>query len=80
MTEINFQPVFDYLDEKLESHKEEIMTAVRAELYDIKTNLANLAGEVKDFREEMKISNFRTTRLEEWAVPVGNKLNLPIEF
>lgn len=80
MTEINFQPVFDYIDQNNVVLKEDILLEVREEIRPLKTAIANLAGDVKTIKEEMVISNHRTKRLEEWAGPVGKKVGLPLEL
>lgn len=70
MTEINFQPVFEHIDKSTQLLKEEILYVVRSEarndLREIRTDIANLSGQVKDFTDEMHVSNYRVTRLEEW--------------
>lgn len=80
MQEINFQPVFDYIDQNSVVLKEEILSAVDLRLVEIRTDIANLSGQMKDFREEMLISSHRTDRLEAWAKRVGKKVDIPIEF
>lgn len=80
MTEINFQPVFDYIDQNNHVLKEDILFEVRAGLREIRTDVANLAGQVKDFHDEMSVMGFRVNRLETWAGPAGKKLNLPLEL
>ncbi len=80
MTETNFQPIFDYIDQAIEPLKEGLREIVREELRPINTRLTNLVGEVKKFNEEMTVSNFRTSRLEKWAKPVGDKVGIPLDL
>lgn len=80
MADINFQPIFDYIDQNNQVLKEEIMVEVRSELRGMKTNITNLVTEVKNIKDQLIISNHRTTRLEDWAKPVGDKVGIPIEF
>lgn len=84
MDQINFQPIFSYIDEAnkqlKEDLKEEIMTEVRAELKDVKTAVANLSHQVQKYHEEMLVSGHRLDRLEDWAVQVGQKVGVPIVF
>ncbi len=84
MSDVNFQPIFDYIDEsnkKLkEELKEEILTEVRSEFGDIKTAVANLSGQVKKYHEEMLVSGHRLDCLKEWAQIVGGKVGVPISF
>jgi hypothetical protein len=53
MSDINFQPIFDYIDESNKTLKtdlkQELMTEVRGELGDIKTSIANLSAQVKKY-------------------------------
>jgi hypothetical protein len=80
MTDNNFQPIFDYTDESNSRLKEDILTEVRGEFFDIKTSLANLAGQIKKYHEEMLVSGHRIDRLEQWADQVGKKVGIPISF
>ncbi len=81
MTEINFQPVFDYLENEFKPElKKELRAEIREEFSGPITSIANLAGEIKSLREDMKISNHRVTRLEEWAIPVGKKVDIPLSL
>ena len=84
MADINFQPIFDYIDDSnkglKEDLKEGLMTEMRTELKDIKTSIANLSAQVKKYHEEMLVSGHRIDRLEEWAKTAGEKIGLPISF
>jgi uncharacterized coiled-coil DUF342 family protein len=76
MSDINFQPIFDYIDESSAKLKEDL----RIDLTDVKTSIANLSAQVKKYHEEMLVSGHRIDRLEEWAKTVGEKVGLPISF
>ncbi len=80
MSDSNFQPIFDYIDQSNKTLKEEILTEVRIELGDIKTSIANLSAQVKQYHEEMLVSGHRIDRLEDWAKQVGQKVGVPISF
>jgi len=80
MTEINFQPVFDYIDLKFAEFKEDILIEVRAELREMKDQIANLTTKVESTNSEMIVANHRIRRLEGWAEPVGNKLHIPFQY
>ncbi len=78
MNAINFQPIFDYLDNHFKiTLKEEIMSEVRAEFREVKTTLANLAADVKKHNEEFAVTNYRMNRMEDWAKPAGDKIGIP---
>jgi len=57
MTDINFQPVFDYLDDNGKKLKEGIFTEVRSEMAEVKTSIANLSAQVKKYHEKIKLLN-----------------------
>jgi hypothetical protein len=80
MTEINFQPVFDYIDLKFIQFKEEILVEVRAEMREMKDQIANSVTEQKRFNDELQVANSRIGRLEGWAKPVGGKINIPFQY
>jgi hypothetical protein len=80
MPDTNFQPIFDYIDQNNQVLEENIMVKVRAELRDMKSNIANLVTDVKSIKDELLVSNHRTTRLEHWAKPVGDKVGIPIDL
>ena len=79
MSEINFQPVFDYIDQSISPLKEDILS-LKNDMGDVKTSLANLSAQVKKYHEEMLVSGHRVDRLEEWAQRVGQKVGVPIVF
>ena len=53
MSDINFQPVFDYIDSNNKILREDIMTEVRMEMSDVKTALANLSSQVLNYHQEI---------------------------
>ncbi len=67
-TPINFQPIFDYMDQKeldiLDKVESKVKTIIQEEIGELKTSIANLAGSVKVFQDEMLVSGHRTSRLE----------------
>ncbi len=80
MTETNFQPIFDYLDNHF---RLEIIQDIEDRFGSRFDNLANIMDEVLRevvaMREEQTINNHRFLRLEGWAKPVGRKVNIPFE-
>lgn len=79
MSDTNFQPIFDYIDQAISPLKDDIAT-IKVDLADVKTSVANLSAQVKKYHEEMLVSGHRIDRLEEWATQVGNKVGVPIAF
>ena len=84
MSEINFQPIFDYVDKALEialdEQKEGLVALMDERFFVVNTQIANLATEVKDMRQEMYASNHRHDRVATWAPKVGDKTGIPFEF
>jgi len=80
MSDTNFQPIFDYIDESNKKQKEEILNEIKIDITDVKTAVANLSSQVKKYHEEMLVSGHRIDRLEEWAKTVGEKVGVPIAF
>lgn len=54
MQTINFQPIFDYIDQRL-SPLELGMAEIRQDIREVKTQVANLATDVKELRQEFTI-------------------------
>jgi hypothetical protein len=79
-TQINFQPIFDYLDTRFKEEFENFRLEFRAEFDPIKISIDNLSREVKETREELQVANHRVDRLEHWAKPVGKKVRIPIDL
>lgn len=86
METFNYLPIFEYIDKWGQNFKLELKEELKAELAskqevsELKTAVASLAYQVKTYHEELLISTHRLDRLEGWAGPVGDKLNLPIKF
>lgn len=79
MSDINFQPIFDYIDQAITPLREDI-AALQSDMTDLKGSVANLSAQVKKYHEEMLVSGHRIDRLEEWAKQVGSKVGVPIAF
>ena len=80
MADINFQPVFDYIDNVKKELRDELIADVRQEMNEVKTSISNLSQQVKKYHEEMLVSGHRIDRLESWAEQVGKKVGVPIVF
>lgn len=80
MSDINFQPIFDYIDETNRGLEQRLIDKIESELRDVKTAVANLSSQVKNYHEEMMVANHRLERLEKWAEQVGQKVGVPIVF
>ena len=76
MSEINFQPIFDYIDTALKEQSFQLGSRIDA----VQTQVANLATQVQTLTQEVRVSNYRLDRLEDWAPKVGDKTSIPFEF
>lgn len=79
MAPINFQPIFDYIDQSINPLKEEI-AELRDDVRLIKSTVAQILTDMKDYETDMLAGNYRTKRLENWAEPAGKKIDLPFVF
>jgi hypothetical protein len=80
MSDINFQPIFDYIDNSQNELKQDLVSLMDGRFDEVKTQIANLTHQVQRFNDESQVSKYRLDRLEGWAGKVGNKTNIPIEF
>lgn len=78
MTEINFQPIFDYIDEKVDPLEVKV-TSLQTSFNNLQTTMDKLVKKDKNLDEEKIIANYRVTRLEQWAKPVGEKTQISFE-
>lgn len=82
--EINFQPIFDYIDESAKNLEERLVkkieNTIQFEVRDVKASIANLSFQVKKYHEEMLGTGHRIDRLEDWAKIVGEKVGVPVKF
>jgi hypothetical protein len=69
------------MDVKFAFQKEEIISKLdvkfQARLSEINTNIANLAGQVQEFKQEFAIVNPKIIKLERWTTKAGSKIGLP---
>jgi hypothetical protein len=79
MNEINFKPLFEYLDKKFGQVEADI-AEVKSDVRVLKTAVDGLAKLVKDFRDEHIIIHKRLEVLEEWAKQVSKKLGISLPF
>ena len=79
MDEINWKPLFNYLDEMKAELKADI-AVVDDKVTNLTTTVDNLAKMVKDFQEEHIIMRKRLEVLEAWAKKVSDKVGIPLPF
>ena len=74
---INFQPIFDYIDEKVDPLAEDIK-ALNLRVDTLQTSIDGLAKMVRDFRDEHIVMHRRLEVLERWAQKVSQKTGVPL--
>ena len=79
MNDVNFKPLFEYLDERFGEVKADI-AAVDEKIERTLTNLDGLAKMVKTFQDEHIIMRKRLEVLEAWAKKVSEKVGIPLPF
>lgn len=77
MNDTNFQPLFDYMDEKfgkIESRLDNLESGQKQ----LQTSVDNLTKVVKDFQDEHIILRRQLEILREWAEKVSEKVGIPL--
>ncbi len=78
MDQINFQPLFEYLDEKFGA-VDERFDHVEERLENLETSADNVSKEMKETREELRVSNHRHDKTEDWVTRVAPGVGIPFE-
>ena len=79
MTDINWKPLFTYLDDMKAELKADIAT-VDEKVERVITSVDGLAKMVKDFQEEHIIMRKRLEVLETWAKKVSEKVGIALPY
>jgi archaellum component FlaC len=75
--DINFKPLFEYLDQQFGEVKSEIAN-VKQSVQALRTLVDSLAQMIKDFRNEHIVLHRRLEALESWAKDVAQKVGIPL--
>ena len=75
MENINFQPVFDYIDQTEKRLKEEL--ASKADLKHLQDTVDEIAKGFKDNDEKVKVVDAKAERIEHWVIEASKKIDLP---
>lgn len=75
----NFQPIFDYIDEA-NSKIEKRLARIEENDQDVKTGIANLSAQIKQYHEEMMVNGHRIDRLEQLVKVIGDKVGVPVVY
>jgi archaellum component FlaC len=77
MADTNFQPLFEYLDDKLGDLKTDIKE-IDKKVDTLQTSVDGLTKIVKDFQDEHIILRRKVELLETWARQVSEKVGIPL--
>lgn len=81
--QIDYQPIFDYIEANNAVLEESILDKVRAEFnpkFDRIFGLFDgMTARLSKYDDETPIANLRTGSLEKWAKPVGKKVGIPFK-
>ena len=72
---VNFKPLFDYLDEQFGEVKFNIAD-VKQSIQTLQTSVVSFAKGIKDNADEIKVVNSRITTQENWIKQAGTKIGL----
>jgi len=72
MSEINFQPIFEYIDGSQREMKDGISN--------LQTQVANISYQLQVYHQESQVSKYRLDRLEDWVTKAAGKIDTPIQF
>ncbi|HYF05407.1 MAG TPA: hypothetical protein VEA59_04510 [Patescibacteria group bacterium] len=74
--QLQLQPLFDYLDEKF-TDIDGKFKKIETDIGEVKTTVANLAGQVYAFQQEMTINTMKAIRMEHWIIEASKKIGIP---
>jgi hypothetical protein len=77
MPKHKFQPIFDYIDDRIDRLREDMAT--KNELRNVQITIDKILKEFQDWRAENKVMNHRMTRTEGWIGKAAVKIDLPFE-
>ncbi|HYF04972.1 MAG TPA: hypothetical protein VEA59_02260 [Patescibacteria group bacterium] len=76
----DYQVIFDYIDEALKRQNEHVQEIVRNELVEIKGAIADLAGQIKTYHEEMIVMRHQMDRYDRWFKQIAQKVGITLEY
>jgi hypothetical protein len=79
MENINFQPVFDYIDKTKEEIIGEIMgqVATKEDIRGLQSSIDGLAKQTKDNTEKVAGADAKASQLEGWVIQAAEKIEVP---
>lgn len=77
MVEINYKPIFDYIDQTEKRLKEEL--ASKADLKHLQDTVDGIAKNFKDNDEKVKVVEGKAERIEHWVIDAAKRIDLPYQ-
>jgi hypothetical protein len=81
MENINFQPIFDYIDKSQEDLEIRLKRdlASKEDVRKIQETLDSFAKDNKNFGQDLKVVENKASRLESWVLKAAEKTEIPYE-
>lgn len=76
MSDIQLQPLFDYLDERF-NEQDERFIKLEQKVDTLQTSVDNLSRQVLSFQQEMAIMTMRVSRMDAWIQAASQKIGIP---
>jgi hypothetical protein len=79
MSDINFQPMFDYIDEHVDGQIKQLRTemATKADIERILQAIDAFTKQSKDNNTETVVLKAKTERIEHWVIKAAEKTDIP---
>ncbi len=75
MSEINFKPIFDYIDDKIDGLKEEMAT--KKDIERVLDAVAAFGNQTKGNEDKSIVLEEKTGRIEKWVIQAAEKVEVP---
>ncbi len=75
MNDINFQPIFEYIDEAEKRIKAEM--ASKADIEKVLSAVTAIATNYKKTDDKVSIQESKTERIEHWVIKAAEKVEVP---
>lgn len=81
MSEINYQPIFDYIDEAKKELREEMndKMATKADIERVLAAIAAFGEQTQNNTEQVATAHYRIDDVEKWVTKVAEKTNIPYQ-
>jgi len=79
MENINFQPLFDYIDKAIDKVKEDLIEklASKEDLRRLQRTIDSFAKNYKHYGENLKVVENKAQRVETWVISASGKIQVP---